>query len=170
MKTYLAAAICFFAASAAFAQQPNSTSAAKPVTVPIINADGHNIGTATLSPAPKGVKIVFDIKNLPPGDHPIHIHATAKCDPPDFKSSGAHFEGAAHNHAAPAGDIPNFLLTVGDDRKAHVTTIAPFVTMGDDGNSIFSNGGTAIIIHATSTEVNGGAPPRIACAAITKPS
>jgi superoxide dismutase, Cu-Zn family len=169
MKTALCAAICFFAASATLAQS-SSHSSAKPITVPIINADGHNIGSATLSPAPKGVKIVFDVKNLPPGDHPIHIHANAKCDPPDFKSSGAHFEGAAHNHAAPAGDIPNFVLTVNDDRKAHVSTIAPFVTMGNDDNSIFSNGGTAIIIHATSSEVNGGAPPRIACAAITKPA
>lgn len=168
MKTSLCAAIFFLTASAALAQS-SSHSSAKPLTVPIVNADGHNVGTATLSPAEKGVKIVFDIKNLPPGDHPIHFHANAKCDAPDFKTAGAHFEGAAHNHAAPAGDIPNFVLTVGDDRKAHVSTIAPFVTMGDDGNSIFSDGGTAIIIHATSSEVNGGAPPRIACAAITKP-
>lgn len=131
---------------------------------------GQNVGTATFSAAPEGVKIVFDIKNLPPGKHPVHIHQSGKCEPPDFKSAGSHFEGAGHSHTMPAGDIPNFVLTVNDDGKAHVTTVAPYVTLGHDDNSLFSGGGTAIIIHATSTEVNSGTPPLIACGVISMPT
>jgi len=169
MKTSLCAALYLCAAAVCFAQENSSRSATKPVVATIINAQGQTVGTATLSPAASGVKLVFDIVNLPPGKHPVHFHQSGKCQPPDFKSAGSHFEGAGHNHAMPAGDIPNFLLTVNEDGKAHVTTVAPYVTLGVDENSVFSGGGTAIIIHATSSEVNSGAPPRIACGVITKP-
>ena len=132
------------------------------------------VGTATLTPAPKGVKITLDIKNLPPGEHSIHIHQVAKCEPPDFKSAGPHFSGGGHTHegmnmGAPAGDIPDFALIVSADGTAHASTVAPNVTLGTDENSVFSNGGTAIVIHAVAGGTGTGAPPRIACGIITKP-
>ena len=169
MKTFLCAAFCLCFAAVTLAQENGSHSATKPVVAVIINAQGQNVGTATFSPSSEGVKIVFDIKNLPPGKHPVHIHQIAKCEPPDFKSAGGHFEGVGHSHTQPAGDIPNFVLTVNDDGKAHVSTVAPYVTLRHDDNSLFSSGGTAIVIHATSSEVNSGAPPRIACGVISKP-
>ena len=66
-----------------------------------------------------------------------------------------------------AGDIPNFVLTVGADGTAHQHT-APYVTLGSESNSVFSNGGTSIVIHAVAGEVSASAPPRIACGVITK--
>ena len=86
--------------------------------------------------------------------------------------SGGHFNpgGAEHNHeGAPAGDIPNFSLIVGPDGTAHVSVIAPNVTLGDDDHSVFSNGGTAIVIHAATGGTGTAAPARIACGIITKP-
>jgi len=150
----------------------HATPAPKAVVVEIKNASGQSIGTATLTDAAPGVRIKLDIKSLPSGEHSIHIHQFAKCEGPDFKSAGPHFTGAAggHDHSgAPAGDIPNFVLVVGTDGTAHISVVAPNVTLGSDDHSVFSNGGTALVIHAVASSTDSGAPPRIACGLIAKP-
>jgi len=170
MKALVCATLFLSAAGAVFVQNSHANANAKPVTVDIKNAQGQSVGTATLTPAPKGVKITLDIKGLPPGEHSLHIHQVAKCEPPDFKSAGPHFAGGGHDHEGmPAGDIPDFSLVVGADGTAHASTIAPNVTLGTDDHSVFSNGGTAIVIHAVAGSTGAGAPPRIACGVITKP-
>jgi len=168
MRAILCAALLALAAGVTFAQ---SRPATKLVTVEIKNAQGQSVGTATLSAAEKGVKITLDIKNLPSGEHSLHIHQFAKCDPPDFKSAGPHFAGghAGHEGMLPAGDIPDFALIVGADGTAHASTVAPNVTLGNDASSVFSNGGTSIVIHAVSGSTGTAAPARIACGVIAKP-
>ena len=170
MKILLSGVCLLFAlAPAGRAQSSQSRSTAKPVTVEIKNSEGQNVGTAVLSSSAKGVKVALDIKTLPAGEHSLHIHQNPKCDPPDFASAGPHFGGAHEHGSAPAGDIPNFSLIVGADGTAHVSVVAPNVTLGDDPNSVFSNGGTAIVIHAVAGGTGSAAPARIACGVITKP-
>ena len=172
MKRAIAVAVfvLVLSATSVFAQEDQKKSMPKPVTVDIINAEGHSVGTAILSETAHGVKITLNIKNLPPGPHLMHIHQFAKCEAPDFKSAGPHFNPVGSGPAGMmAGDIPNFVLTVAADGTAHTTTVAPNVTLGSESNSVFAGGGTAIVIHAVAGEVSASAPPRIACGVITKP-
>ena len=151
---------------------------AKPaaVTVKLADAKGASVGTATLSADPKGVKITLAVSGLAPGDHAIHVHQTAKCDGPDFKSAGGHFNPDKKQHGMDnamgphAGDMPNF--TVDAKGKSSASVVAPGVTLDDGPHSVFTGGGTALVIHAKAddmkTDPAGNAGDRIACGTITK--
>src|SRR5713101_965681 len=172
MKTIASVLCAMVLAGGIAAVQARSAASSKPVTVEIKDAQGQNVGTAVLTEAPHGMKIKLDVKGLPPGEHSLHIHQNAKCEAPDFKSAGPHFNGAsghADHMGMPAGDIPDFSLIVAADGTGHATVVAPNVTLGTDEHSVFSNGGTAIVIHAVAGGTSSAAPPRIACGVISKP-
>jgi Cu-Zn family superoxide dismutase len=146
------------------------------VVVKLADAKGADVGTATLTSASKGVSIALNLHGLTPGQHAIHVHQTAKCDAPDFKSAGGHFNPDSKQHglknpAGPhAGDMPNFTADAKGNAKA--TVVAPGVTLGTDAHSVFSGGGTALVIHAKAddmkTDPSGNAGDRVACGTITK--
>src|ERR1700722_3599985 len=142
----------------------------------IVNATGDKIGTATLVPSAGGVRIDLSVSQLPPGTHGIHIHTAGKCEGPDFKTAGGHFNPASKKHGRdnPAGphngDLPN--IEVGPDGKATTSLLDTNVTLSDGPNSLFPEGETSIVIHAAQddykTDPAGNSGARIACGVIQK--
>ena len=142
----------------------------------LINSAGEHIGMATFTEKANGVKLSLKASHLPPGEHGFHIHTVGKCDAPDFKSAGGHFnpQGKQHGMENPqghhAGDLQN--LTVDAQGKAKVKRLLTGVTLGEGENSLFHEGGTALVIHAGPDDMKsdpaGNAGPRIACGVITR--
>jgi Cu-Zn family superoxide dismutase len=141
----------------------------------IVNAQGQKIGTATVHPSAGGVRIDVEVSQLPPGTHGIHIHAVGKCERPAFTSAGAHFNPTSRKHGKDnpegphGGDLPN--IDVGTDGTGKASLSDANVTLGDGPNSLFHEGGTALVIHEKAddykTDPAGNSGARIACGVIT---
>ena len=176
MKTralLLIPALVFFSAAAAMAD-----AAPKSAHADLMDAKGVKVGTAKIKAVKDGVQISVKVTGLAAGDHGIHLHTVGKCEGPAFTTAGGHFNPTSAHHgmnnaADPhphLGDLPN--LKVAADGKGSATILAKGVTLGDGANSLFHEGGTALVIHAKAddgkTDPAGNAGDRIACGTISR--
>lgn len=149
----------------------------KTITMSIMNTDGLSIGTASLVQDGDNVKIHLQASQLTAGVHGIHIHENGQCDPPDFKTAGAHFNPINHQHGFNNpkgfhnGDLPN--IEVSSDGTIDVELITSVVTLKKgEANSLLKKKGTSLVIHADAddyvTDPAGNSGARIACGVISK--
>lgn len=159
-------------ASATDAATDTATAAAsaQPATMAVANlqtADGKAVGTATATPGEGAIQISLRAEGLPPGEHGAHIHMTGKCDGPDFKSAGGHWNPAGKQHGLDnpqgqhAGDMPN--LVIGEDGRGTVS----YRLKGGTMEGLLDSDGAAMVIHAgrddQKTDPAGDSGDRIAC-------
>jgi len=167
----VALSLCLLAA-------PAFAKAKQAVVVPLKTATGQDAGTATFHEGKKGkLSIKLDLKNLPIGDHAVHIHANPVCEAPDFKSAGGHFNPDSKQHGTMnpmghhAGDLPQN-ITIGEQHTAQVSFKVDYLSLDPASpNSIL---GHSIMVHEKAddmkTDPTGNAGNRIACGVITAPT
>ncbi|RYZ37761.1 MAG: superoxide dismutase family protein [Myxococcaceae bacterium] len=136
------------------------------------DAQGKDVGTVTFEQALTGVLVKGTLMNLPAGEHAIHIHETGKCEAPEFKTAGGHFNPSKKQHGVLSpkgkheGDLPN--LYVPADGKVQFDTFAPGLKV----KSMFDKDGSAVVVHAKlddyHTDPTGDAGGRIACGVAEK--
>ena len=152
----------------------SSLSSAK-TNVELKDAQGKVVGNIIIWDQDSGVALELQLHDLTPGEHGIHFHQVPKCEGPDFKSAGGHFNPEAKKHGfdSPdghhAGDMKNF--TVDAQGKGEVRLEDSDVTLKDGPHSLLTNG-AAIVVHAKAddykTDPSGSSGDRIACGVITK--
>ena len=170
LRITTAAVAMTLTAGLALAQTPSQT-------VPLKDKTGAEVGTATLTQAPRGVLLKVEVKGLAPGWHGLHFHEKADCGQPDFKSAGAHVHehasvvhGLLNPDATEAGDLPN--LHVGADGTGAAEVLSTLVTLKASGgrSELLDADGSALVIHEKAddhrTQPIGGSGARIACGVI----
>ncbi len=154
-----------------------ATQAAPRGAFAILDSAGRRIGQVSAMEIQSGVQLEVATSGLAPGNHGMHLHAAALCEPPAFTTATGHLNPTSRQHGARnplgahLGDLPN--LTVDQHGLGRASLLVPGVTL-QRGTASIGAPGTALVIHAAPddevTDPTGNSGARIACAAISLPA
>jgi Cu-Zn family superoxide dismutase len=143
-------------------------------TAALKSPDGSDMGTLNFVQTADGVRITGKVRGLEPGEHAFHIHAVGKCDAPDFKSAGGHYNPYNSPHGKQgggphAGDMDN--IAVVDSGPVEISVVNSAVTLNAPAKgTLFDADGSAIVFHAGpddyASQPAGAAGGRVACGII----
>jgi len=155
---------------------PGVTSPPPSAGVNLKDSAGRIVGSAVFLQQDDGVRILLDVKGLPPGIKAVHIHAGARCEPPSFDSAGPHFNPtkAEHGSANPkgphAGDLPN--ITVDETGQGHLEVTNSLVNLREGPASLFDGNGTTLVVHEGLDDLRsdpaGNSGARLACGPVVR--
>jgi Cu-Zn family superoxide dismutase len=131
------------------------------------DAGGVEVGKAAVEEIDGALRVIVDVKGLPPGLHGAHVHMTGKCEGTDFATAGGHWNPTGHQHgmhnpAGPhVGDLPN--LEVNAKGRGQLVFTLPGGTFA----GLMDEDGAAMVIHAKAddlkTDPSGNSGGRLAC-------
>ncbi len=150
--------------------------AAGPVAIALLkDASGRDVGKGQFAQQEGGIAVQVWAVGLTPGMHGTHIHMTGKCDGPDFKTAGGHWNPTTHQHGlenpqgSHKGDLPN--MNIAADGTGTVRFFVPTAMVQGGEGSLLDADGAAIVIHAgpddMKTDPAGNSGDRIACGVIS---
>ena len=140
--------------------------------------DGKPRGSVAFEALNHGVLITFDLHDLPPGAHAIHLHTSGNCNAKTgFTAAGPILTlvpGKRHGYLTEggpvAGDLPNQFA--GADGRLHASVETGSFSLGNGKRSIFDRDGVALIVDARAddyrTQPLGNAGDRIACGVVMR--
>lgn len=164
-----------------------ATSACAPIEPPggapmaLVNGAGQSIGSVTAYQSPGGVTLKVRASGLPHGVHGMHIHSVGRCDGPDFKSAGGHWNPTDKKHGfnnpagAHAGDMSNASVAANGVLEASLAIPNADISMASNmPGALLDGDGAALVIHAAAddyvTDPSGNSGERIACAVLVPTS
>jgi Cu-Zn family superoxide dismutase len=145
------------------------------ITSELVDVQNASVGAAVLQTGSTGSLLILSLGNMKAGTYGMHIHGTGRCETPDFKSAGGHWNPASRQHGlqnpvgSHAGDLPN--LVVDEDggvaRKIDLKNLLPA-----DVERMMDADGAALVIHAgpddNLTDPSGNSGARIICGVFRK--
>lgn len=160
----------------AAAEAPARATAGATGHATLINGQGAELGTVTLSQGATGLLIKVEATGLTPGWHGIHLHATGQCEAP-FTSAGSHIKhntdgihGLLNPQGPDNGDLPNVYADATGKVMAEVFTPRARIADQGPGEWLYDADGSALVIHANpddhTSQPIGGAGDRVACAVL----
>ncbi len=137
----------------------------------LVGADQAEHGEVIVAQGENGLLVNIMAKGMAPGPHGVHIHETGKCEGPDFKSAGGHWNPGAKQHGfdnpqgAHAGDF--FNLDIGADGTGALEATISGAKLRDGDNALLDADGAAFVVHEgpddLKTDPSGESGGRLAC-------
>ncbi|MGB3721830.1 MAG: superoxide dismutase family protein [Pacificimonas sp.] len=132
-------------------------------------ADGTRHGRAVFTDTAAGVEVEISFTGLPANVHAVHVHETGACTPPDYTSSGGHWNPAGVPHPQHKGDLGN--VGPNSDGTASLSAVIEGVSLFGGNLPMLDADGAALIVHAMADDMvsqpSGAAGPRLACGVVT---
>ncbi|WP_339828099.1 superoxide dismutase family protein [uncultured Parasphingorhabdus sp.] len=141
----------------------------------LVGADQAQYGEVIVAQGDNGLLVNIKAQGMSPGQHGVHIHETGKCEGPDFKSAGGHWNPATKQHGfdnpqgAHAGDF--FNLDIGADGTGALEALVRGASLSGGENALLDADGAAFVVHEgpddLKTDPSGESGGRIACGVFT---
>ncbi|MEO7611911.1 MAG: superoxide dismutase family protein [Gemmatimonadales bacterium] len=133
------------------------------------DATGRELGDLTISEDAGRVSVRGTLHSLPPGEHGIHLHMAARCEPP-FASAGDHWNPLEKKHGLENPNGPHFGDLPNMTAEADSTATFNFTTTEGTLAALLDFDGASVIVHADRddlrTDPSGNSGDRIACGTV----
>ena len=139
----------------------------------LYDAAGKVSGKALFRQQGADVRVDLAVKGLTPGLHGAHVHMAGRCDGPDFKTAGGHWNPAGHQHGlnnpqgAHMGDMPN--ISVGENGSGRLQYIIRGASLA---GGLLDGDGAAMLVHAGPDDMvsdpAGNSGGRVLCGVIVR--
>jgi superoxide dismutase, Cu-Zn family len=139
----------------------------------ILMENGQNVGAMTLTQNSGGARLQLSVIGMAQGEYGMHLHEFGKCEGPEYKTAGMHWNPAGRQHGinnpqgSHVGDLPNLKVT-GSAAQLD-TQLEGLRLTGSD--ALLDADGASFIIHAKpddyKTDPSGNSGGRKICGVIT---